>query len=178
MTKIVKQLLFGIAILLTTTCAQAQDSNAYVLAVGDVISIHVFEEPDLSIDKVEISDTGKIQYPPLGEIQATGRTTAQLKQAITAGLTPDYLVDARVSIIIVEYRPYFLNGEVMKPGSYPYKPGIILRQAITIAGDLTERASKSKMTVISSGKTQTPVKVEMDYEIKPGDTITIGESFF
>ena len=178
MNKTIRQLLFGIGMLVAAMSARAQDIAAYTLAVGDVISIEVFGEPELTKDKVLINDTGKIQVLFIGEVQATGRTAAQVQQAITAALKPDYLVDPKVTVTIIEYRPFFLTGEVMKPGSYPYSPGLILRQAITIAGGLTDRASTSKITVISGGKTQQPVKVDMNYQIKPGDTITIEESFF
>lgn len=156
----------------------AQDNTGYTLALGDVISINVFDESDLSFARVLITDTGKIPFPFLGEVQATGQTVVQVQEAIADGLQPDYLIDPKVSVSVVEYRPFFLTGEVEKPGSIPYQPGLTLRQAITIAGGLTERASESKITVISGGKTNNPVKIDLNYQIKPGDTITIEESFF
>ncbi|MES2606899.1 MAG: polysaccharide biosynthesis/export family protein [Pseudomonadota bacterium] len=160
------------------TALLAQDNAGYTLALGDVISINVFDEPDLSQDRVLITDTGKIPFTFLGEVQATGRTVLQVQEAIADGLKPDYLVEPKVSVSVVEYRPFFLTGEVEEPGSIPYQPGLTLRQAIPIAGGLTERASEGRITVISGGKTNAPVKIDLNYEIKPGDTITIGESFF
>ena len=156
----------------------AQDNAGYTLALGDVISINVFDEPDLSFARVLITDTGKIPFPFLGEVQASGLTVIEVQDAIINGLRPDYLVEPKVSVSITEYRPFFLTGEVEKPGSIPYQPGLTLRQAIPIAGGLTERASTSKITVISGGKTNQPQKIDLDYLIKPGDTITIEESFF
>lgn len=180
MKTLINRLVIALCCQLVTTSVLAQDSSAYTLAVGDVVSIHVFDEPDLTFEKVLINDTGKIPFPFIREVQATGRTTAQVQQAITTALSPDYLVDPKVTVTIVEYRPFFLTGEVEKPGSIPYQPGLTLRQAITIAGGLTERASTSKMSVVSSsgGKASPPVKIDMNYEIKPGDTITIEQSFF
>jgi len=178
MKTFVGQVLLGVGLLLAAICAQAQDANAYTLGSGDVVSIHVFDEPELTIEKATINDSGKIQFAFGIEVQAIGRTVAQVQQAITSALTPDYLIDPRVTVSIIEYRPFFLAGEVMKPGSYEFKPGLTLRQAITIAGGFTDRASTSKMSVIPVGKTQQPEKADMNYLIKPGDTITIGESFF
>jgi polysaccharide export outer membrane protein len=156
----------------------AQEDAGYTLALGDVISINVFDEPDLSFDRVQITDNGKIAFPFIGEVQATGRTAVQLQQAIVIALMPDYLVEPKVTVSIVEYRPFFMAGEVEKPGSIPYQPGLTLRQAITIAGGLTERASASKITVVSGGNGNEPQRVDLNYEVKPGDTITVGESFF
>lgn len=157
---------------------QAQESAGYTLALGDVVSIHVFDEPDLSFERVPITDTGTIVFPFIGEVAATGRTPGQIQQAIVEGLRPDYLIDPKVTVSIVEYRPFFLTGEVERPGSIPYQPGLTLRQAITIAGGLTERASTTRMTVISQGNGDAPTRIDMNYLIKPGDTITIEESFF
>jgi protein involved in polysaccharide export with SLBB domain len=150
----------------------------YRLALGDVVSIHVFDEADLSFDRVPITDTGTIVFPFIGEITATGHTPSEIQQSIINGLRPDFLVDPKVTVSIVEYRPFFLTGEVESPGSIPYQPGLTLRQAITIAGGLTERASTTKINVISVGGSDTPTRIDMNYLIKPGDTITVDESFF
>lgn len=175
----IARLLFLLAMLAPTGEAVfAQDESTYRLAIGDVVSIHVFDEPDLSFDRVQLTDRGTIQFPFLGTVVAVGMTTAQVQQAIIDGLKPDYLVDPQVTISIVEYRPFFLTGEVQQPGSIPYQPGLTLRQAITIAGGLTERASPSKISVVSKEGDGAATRIGMDYLVKPGDTITIEESFF
>lgn len=150
----------------------------YTLAQGDVLSINVFDEPDLSFDKVPITDTGTIPFPFVGDVQASGRTVSQIQAAIVAGLKPDYLVDPKVTVSIAEYRPFYISGEVTKPGGIPYQPGLTLRQAITIAGGFTERASQTRFTVISGGAGNEPRRVDLNYEVQPGDTITVEESFF
>lgn len=155
----------------------AQEPAGYTLALGDVVSIHVFDEADLSFERVPITDAGTIVLPFVGAISARGRTTAQVQQAIIDGLKPDYLIDPKVTVSIVEYRPFFLTGEVEKPGSNAYQPGLTLRQALTIAGGMTERASTSRISVITEGSSS-PERIGMDYLIKPGDTITVEESFF
>lgn len=179
-------LVFGLGVAGTMNVL-AQETASYVLGVGDVLNINVYDEPDMSVPRVLISDTGTIAVPVLGEVKAVGKTPAQLKQDIIKALVPDYLVNPIIDVTIVEYRPYFITGEVNKPGQYPYFPGLTLRQAISIAGNMTERGSEGKMTVVpagknpvdpKSGKSKDAVKVPMDYLVKPGDTITIDQSFF
>lgn len=155
----------------------AQDESGYRLAVGDVLSIHVFDEPDLTFDRIPIGDAGFIQFPFVGRVVAAGRTTALIQEEITGALKPDYLVDPKVTVSIAEYRPFFVAGEVQQPGSFPFQPGLTLRQAISLAGGLTERASSSKISVVPEGGSSA-TRIGMDYLVKPGDTITIEESFF
>lgn len=163
---------------LTNAYAQQADKD-YKLSAGDVISIRVYDEPDLSFDKLLVGDNGAISYPFLGEVQVTPLTIDQVKQKLIAGLKPDYLIDPKVSVGIVEYRPFFINGQVKKPGGYPYQPGLTLRQAVTLAQGFTERASKTKIFVIPENSPDGTVKqVDLNYAVKPGDTITVEQSFF
>src|ERR1700728_5192936 len=101
-----------------TAPAQATDSD-YRLAPGDRITIKVFGEEDLSMD-VRLNDTGRLNYPFLGELIVQGLTVAELEQLITHGLKGSYLRDPTVTVLIAEYRPFFVNGEVQKPGGFPY----------------------------------------------------------
>ena len=84
-----------------------------------------------------------------------------------------------MSVHVSKYRPFYINGQVSNPNSYPYRPGLTVRQAISIAGGFTERASRSKIFLIPEGKSSSAaVKIDLDKRIYPGDTITIRESFF
>lgn len=88
-------------------------------------------------------------------------------------------MNPRVSVTIDEYRPFFINGQIERGGSYPYQPGLTVRKAATIAGGFKERASLSKIFVVRDGDaTHTPVNVDLDAPIHPGDIITVEESFF
>ena len=84
--------------------------DGYTLNAGDSIRIHVYGEPDLSFEKLLIGHNGRISYPFLGELKVAGKSSAQLQQMLSNGLKPDYLVDPRVSVSIVKYRPFFVNG--------------------------------------------------------------------
>ena len=150
----------------------------YVLGTGDMIRIQVYDEQDLYLES-RVSDRGTISYPFLGELKVTGVTSKQLAETISKRLKGDYLINPKVSVDIMEYREFYVNGEVEEPGGYPFQPGVTVRKAISIAGGFKERASKEKINVIHdddpNGK---PKPVRLDEFILPGDIITVEESFF
>lgn len=157
----------------------AGNVSNYQLSSGDVISITVFAEPDLSIEEVRLDDRGAFSYPFIGKIIAQGLTASQLQDKITQSLLGYYLVNPKVSVRIIEYRPFFITGEVRDPGSYPYQPGLTIRRAIALAGGLTERASINRMTIIrEASSSQVPERVEMKDLVMPGDSVTIGQGWF
>lgn len=158
--------------------AQAQDLSQYTLGAGDVIKISVYDEPDLTLETI-LTDTGTINYPLLGEIQATNLTVDELEKSLIDGLKPDFLLRPDVNIQIIEYRRFYIHGEVEQPGGYAFQPGLTLRKAIALAGGMTDRASKSKMLLISDqSDDKTAQKIEMETSISPGDIINIEQSFF
>ncbi len=153
--------------------------SQYKLASGDMITISVYGEDDLTKARTRLTDAGTISYPVLGELQVLGKTVGELEKSIADGLRGRYLVNPRVSVTVDEYRPFFINGQVPKPGSYPYQPGLTVSKAVTIAGGFTERASQSKIFLVREGdRSGTRTKVGLYDLIHPGDTITVEESFF
>ena len=165
--------------MLMTGPAWAAGDSQYQLGSGDVISINVFGEEDLSFEQIRMTDAGTFSYPFLGEVRALGKTVAEIERIIINGLKGDYLIDPKVSVSITEYRDFFVNGEVKNPGGYPFKPGLTLRKAVALAGGLTERASENKVSVIrENGNDKRTFKANMDTPIQPGDIITIEQSFF
>ncbi len=157
--------------------------DSYRLGAGDAISIRVYGEQDLSLDEVKIGDTGNISYPFLGNINVLGKTPKEVENILTKGLKGPYLVDPSVTVLILEYRPFYVIGEVKRPGSYAFQPGLTVAKAISIAGGFTERASKSSIYLghdISDSK-QVKKKdkaVKLDNSVTPGDVITVKQSFF
>lgn len=153
--------------------------STYKLAAGDVITIRVFGEDDLSREKIRLTDAGTIPYPVLGEVKALGLTIGEIERSITAGLSVRYLVNPRVSVTIEEYRPFYINGMVEKPGAYPFQPGLTVLKASSLAGGFKERASFSKISIIHEDSPKAgPQKAEINSPVNPGDTIFIEESFF
>lgn len=168
------------AMLLASPLSFAEDSglSGYQIGSGDLLSIQVFGEEDLSLE-VRLSDAGTISYPFLGELRARGLSIGQLSELIRDQLADGYLVNPSVNVTVLEYRQFFINGEVEKPGGYPYQPGLTLQKAVALAGGFTERASKSKIFVVPDGKEgDEPVRIKLSTTIRPGDIITIEESFF
>ena len=160
------------------TPASAQDEG-YTLNAGDTIRIYVYGEPELTFGQLLIGQNGRISYPFLGELKVAGKTSAQLQQDLIEGLKPDYLVDPRISVNIVRYRPFFINGEVNRPGGVDFQPGLTLRKAISLAGGFTERANKKQILVIvDADPDKTEKSVGLDYKVQPGDIFTVKDTFF
>jgi protein involved in polysaccharide export with SLBB domain len=153
--------------------------SIYRLGAGDLISVQVFGEPDLSFTEIRLTDAGTFSYPFLREVRAKGLTSAEVETTIKTSLLGDYLIDPKVTVRILEYRSFFVNGEVKRPGGYPFTPGLTLRKAIAISGGFTERASRSKFYIIRDNDSKrTPVRSSLDSNIYPGDIVTVDESFF
>ena len=154
-------------------------SSSYKLGAGDLITIVVFGEDDLSKEKIRLTDAGTVPYPVLGEIRVLGLTVGDLERKLTEGLRGRYLVNPRVSVQIEEYRPFYINGMVFKPGGYPFQPGLTIRKAASVAGGFKERASLEKIFIIREGDAaQRPQKADLNTIVNPGDIITVEESFF
>ncbi|MEJ7137282.1 polysaccharide biosynthesis/export family protein [Amphibiibacter pelophylacis] len=151
----------------------------YRLGPGDVITIRVFGEDDLSREKIRLTDGGTISVPAVGELDVRGQTLGDVERMVTKALKGRILVNPRVSVFVDEYRPFFINGMVEKPGGYPFQPGLTLRSAASLAGGFKDRASMSKLFIQRASDTQhQQVKVGLDAPIYPGDIITVEESFF
>jgi protein involved in polysaccharide export with SLBB domain len=154
--------------------------STYRLAAGDVISVRVFNEPEFTQERVRLTDAGTVSFPILGELPVLGRTVGDLEALITERLKGRILVNPQVTVWIEQYRPFFINGMVERPGAYPFLPGLTVRKAASIAGGFRERASMNKIFL---QREQDPARnkprlTNLDAEIGPGDTITVEESFF
>ena len=171
---------FLVALLLSPLAqAASSEMSSYKLGSGDMISIRVLGEDDLKREKVRLSDAGTLSFPVLGEIKVKGMTVGALEDYVTQGLKGRYLLNPQVTVTIDEYRNFYVNGMVDKPGGYPWSPGLNVRKAITLAGGFKERASREKINVIRDGDPQqTQHRVDMNATILPGDILTIEESFF
>ncbi len=157
---------------------QVQAAEQYRLSTDDVISVTVFNEPELEVEEGKISEGGTISVPLLGQVQVKGKTVSEVELMLTELFLADYLKQPRVSVNMIEFRPFYINGEVDKPGSYPFRNGMTVQMAITIAGGFTERASRSAIYLLPENSTTAPVRVDLNAMVNPGDVITIEESFF
>ncbi len=158
---------------------QVPELSTYKLGSGDLITVRVLGEDDLKREKVRLSDAGTMSFPVLGEIKVQGMTVGALEEYITKGLKGRYLLNPQVTVSIEEYRNFYVNGMVEKPGGYPFSPGLTVRKAIALAGGFKERASRDKINIIrDDDPKQIPHKVDLNSSVLPGDMLTIEESFF
>ena len=160
--------------------AKNSDSTRYQLGSGDKLRISFFGKhySDLSGD-YEIDGAGIVPLPLVGNIRLGGKTISEAENAIKDAYKPDYVKDPRVSVQVLNYRPFYIWGQVNAPGSYPYVNGIKVLEAVVIAGGFTKRAKQDKMKIIRgndpsrTGKDATPGTV-----ILPGDVIEVPQRYF
>lgn len=152
--------------------------TAYRLTAGDRVLVTVFGHEDLS-GEFEINGANAISMPLIPEVQAAGLTVNELEAAIVDALKPNYLRNPSVSVEVMTFRPFYIIGEVTRPGSYPYSNKMTVVNAVALAGGFTYRAKKNKAIIkrTESGET-TEIEAGMDAVIEPGDVIEIRERFF
>ena len=171
-------LVLGLAVLFSQL-ALAAGGTEYKLASGDVISINVYGEPGLTFEKITLTDAGTFSYTFIGEVQAKGKTANEIEDQLIGKLKGDYLVNPRISVNVLQYREFYISGEVTKPGGYPFQPGLTVRRAIALAGGLTERASEKKITIThDQAPAQALKNINLDTPLLPGDAVSVPEGFF
>jgi len=153
---------------------QAQTGTEYRLGVGDRVKIVVFGQSDLT-NETEVDATGKIAMALIGDVQAAGRTAREVESEIRTRLDKDFLVNPKVSLLIVAYRPITVLGQVKNPGRYPYSAGMDIRQAVALAGGYDRRGSTSSATIFRNNQ---ELEVPPETLVQPGDTIEIPRRFF
>ena len=158
--------------------AQSADRAQYILGPGDQVRLTVFGEADLS-GEFKVGDDGMVSLPLIGPIQAKGITPPQLEKAIADKLQPDYVKNPNVSIEVMSYRPFFIIGEVNKPGSYPYQSGMTALEAVALAGGFTYRARTEQVLIKRTTGTASQETLEpIETAVMPGDVIKIRERYF
>ena len=101
------------------------------------------------------------------------------KSASPQKLAAGYLINPRVSAEVTAYRPFFIIGEVNKPGQYPYVNAMNVVTAVALAGGYTYRADDSDVYVRRDGTTREVEKpADASTKIYPGDIIRVTERFF
>ncbi|MGR8934985.1 MAG: polysaccharide biosynthesis/export family protein [Gammaproteobacteria bacterium] len=153
-------------------------TREYLLKPGDELTITVLDEKELS-GKYRINTQGEIVMPLIGKVTAKDLTIKQLEARITDALQPDYLINARVSIQVLNFPPYYIMGEVASSGSFPYVSGMTYLNAVAIAGGFTYRAVKDYVYVIRANDPEKEEqKLGVDELVMPGDVIRVDERFF
>ena len=156
--------------------AVAQEAR-YTLDTGDKIKIVVFGHTDLSGEFL-LSSTGTVAMPLIGEVGAQGLTLRQLEGVIIGKLKPDFLKNPQVSAEVINYRPFYIIGEVKNPGTYPYVSGMRIVNAVAIAGGFSYRARRKEMLITRARGNGKPERVGPSARVLPGDVVAIPERFF
>jgi polysaccharide export outer membrane protein len=157
-----------------------QGLHAYRLGAGDRVRVTVYNEPGLSGDYA-VSSAGEIAFPLIGMVAADGRTVADVTEALTVRIADGYMTDPKVSVEVLNYRPFYILGEVQKPGEYPYVAGLTIEQAVAVAGGFNYRANPRRVHL---RRTPDPAEKSVDLQarqavaVMPGDTIRVLERYF
>lgn len=155
----------------------AQAQGGYRLGTGDKLKVTVFGEDDAS-GEYEIDGTGAISARLIGRVAVKGMTVSEVEQMlIDQYRSRGFFRNPRISIELVNLRPFFILGEVEKRGSYPYVNGLTVAQAVAIAGGYTYRASRGRITIQRVGAPKEEPATE-DTLVYPGDIVRVPERFF
>src|SRR5688572_797020 len=179
----------------TTTNAVTAPSG-YVLSPNDQVAVEVFGEEDLRTNG-RLNAEGNLSLPLLGSVHLSGLTLTQATARVTELYARDYLVNPKVNVMLLSYakRRFTVLGQVNRPGSYEMPDGspggIDLLEAVAMAGGYTRIAAPERITVRRQGANGDEIlKVDgkrlargtgganSSFKVRPGDTITVGESIF
>lgn len=153
------------------------DEN-YRFGSGDKLKVTVYGEDDLS-GEVVVDGNGQVQLPLVGQVKAAGLTVHEFVAEVQSALGAKYLRDPKVSVQIENYRPFYIIGEVNKPGEYPYESSLNVLGAVALAGGYTYRADDSDVYIRRNGTTkEESLPANASTRIYPGDIVRIGERMF
>jgi polysaccharide export outer membrane protein len=147
------------------------------LQPGDKIKVTVYGEDKLSGD-FQLDQAGQISLPLAGTIKAQGLTQTELEKALAKKFRSEYLKDPKVTVTIATLQPYYIMGEVEKPGQYPYQSGLNVLTALAIAGGPTYRANRNTVEIQRHGETAMhDYPISTTVPILPGDVIKVPERY-
>lgn len=151
----------------------------YRLGAGDALRLIFYGEDKLN-GEYQIASDGHVALPLIGEVDANGKTLLELQEAIRGAYAKGgYLLDPKVAVEILRYRPFFVLGEVNAPGQYPFIPGMTVRQAIATAKGYTYRGQQGTAMITRWGEAdETAYKLSPGTAVNPGDTIRVPERHF
>ena len=150
----------------------------YRLGANDKIRVITFGEDSLT-GEFFIGGSGKVSLPLIGEVQAAGLSISQFQNEVETALKQGYLKDPHVSVEVLTYRPFYILGEVQKPGEYPYSNGLTVLNAVATANGFTYRANDKKVFIKRADANQEQeFPLTSQLLVAPGDTIRIAERYF
>lgn len=161
-----------------TVVVRAEPYSDYRLGPGDKVRLTVYDEADLS-GEFQVDDTGYVRLPLIGQVKAANETARALEGEVSAALADGYLKDPRVAIEVTTYRPFYIIGQVNRPGQYAYAANMSALDAIGMAGGFTEHAVESTIHIRHQGSNKdVDVAPDPSVKIRPGDVIRVDETVF
>ncbi len=182
----------AISALFISGISMAQSDSDYRLASDDLLDFRVFQEPELDA-VIRVSGDGNAIFPLVGQVPIAGKTIGEATELLRQRYMAGYLVNPQVTLTVRNYarRVFTMLGQITKPGSYNIEGSetISLLDAIGMAGGYTRIANPGKVTVKRRvGGKETVIRVDArkmarssaqeNFQIQPGDVITVGESIF
>lgn len=159
------------------TVGARPSGEAYRLGPADQLRITVFNEPGLTGQFV-VGSQGTVAYPLVGDVQAAGLTVEEFTASLRTKLAA-FLRTPSVNVEVANYRPFFILGEVQRPGTYPYSIDLTVMNAVAIAGGFTYRANQHRVYIRRASETQERAyDLTVATPVMPGDTVRIGERLF
>lgn len=164
---------------------QPEDPN-YLIGANDLLAINVWKEPEVSRE-VPVRSDGKISLPLIGEVQAGGRSPADLKMEIAEKLK-NFISQPEVTVIVKEMRSKKFNilGQVVRPGSFLLANSTTVLDALALAGGFRDFAKKKAIYVLRKNADGTEVRLHFNYKevvngknseqnvrLLPGDTVIV-----
>jgi polysaccharide export outer membrane protein len=157
---------------------QAAPAPGYRLRPGDRLRITVFGHPDLS-GAFDLDAAGRIAFPLIGQVDLAGRTPRAAERALVDRLKPDYLRQPHVGLQVLNLRPVYILGEVETPGSYAYRSGLTVMEAVALAGGFSFRADPDDIAISRArddGRRRR--QAAPDTRVLPGDTVYVDSRLF
>jgi hypothetical protein len=153
-------------------------TRAPTLQAGEKIKVTVFGEDRLT-GEYEIDPAGFVSLPLAGTVKAGGLTKPQLEQELSRKFRGEYLRNPKVTVDVATFRPFYILGEVGKPGEYTFKSGLNVMSAMALAGGATYRASRGAVLIQHAGESgfrEYPMSPTIP--VSPGDLIRVPERYF
>jgi protein involved in polysaccharide export with SLBB domain len=155
-----------------------QGGNNYHLGTGDQIRVIVYGEDDLG-GQFTVDGNGFVSLPLIGQVKVSGFAAPDLEIAITNKLADGYVNNPKVSVEVTTYRPFYVIGQVNKPGEYPYVNGMTVLNAVALAGGYTTQADDEDVYVRRNGTAkEQQVPADQTTQIYPGDVVRVTQTTY
>jgi protein involved in polysaccharide export with SLBB domain len=162
----------------TSSDMQAAAREPYRLGPGDKVRVTVYGEQELS-GEFDLDGGGIVALPLVGPVHVGGATIADASANVAAAYRKGYLKDPQVSIQVLNYRPFYILGEVRNPGSYPYVNGMTVLNAVALAGGFTYRAAEGSFVIVrANDPSKAEQRVPPETGVLPGDIVKVQERYF